>query len=90
MICLGRYYDSADLYASSLSPSKKVFRKFACTLHVFGEGAKMMRVFSWSGKLLHTYVFDRPLAGVFVDEARKTLWATDVNSDEQLVSYALK
>lgn len=54
------------------------------------QGAKMMRVFSWSGKLLHTYVFDRPLAGVFVDEARKTLWATDVNSDEQLVSYALK
>ena len=54
------------------------------------QGASVMRVFDLSGKPLHTYVFDRPLAGMFVDEARKTLWATDVNSDEQLVSYVLK
>lgn len=54
------------------------------------QGASRLRVFDLQGNPLRSYTFDRPVAGIFVDEALGILWATDVNADHQLVSYSLK
>lgn len=53
------------------------------------QGGRSLRVFDKSGKLLRRYVFDRPVSGIYVDEERRTLWATDTNADNGLYRYAL-
>ena len=51
---------------------------------------KSVRVYCNAGTLLATWVLDRPIAGLYVDEATGILYGTDVNADEQLVKWRLK
>lgn len=54
------------------------------------QGGALLRVFSREGKPLHSYQLGRQLSGIYVDEARRTLWAIDVNTDNGLYRYLLK
>ena len=53
----------------------------------YKQGAKQLRVFDFDGKLCKEYMLDRPVTGIYVDEAGHCLWATDVNTDNQIVKY---
>ena len=53
----------------------------------YKQGAKQLRVFDFDGKLRKEYMLDRPVTGIYVDEAGHCLWATDVNTDNQIVKY---
>lgn len=44
-------------------------------------------MFDFDGKLRKEYMLDRPVTGIYVDEAGHCLWATDVNTDNQIVKY---
>lgn len=65
------------------------FKEIAQSAGTGKQGGTSLRVFSREGTLLRRYVFDRPLSGIYVDEARHLLWATDVNTDNGLYRYAL-
>lgn len=65
------------------------FKEIAQSAGMGKQGGTSLRVFSREGTLLRRYVFDRPLSGIYVDEARHLLWATDVNTDNGLYRYAL-
>lgn len=53
------------------------------------DGGRYLYVFSLTGKPLRCYVLDRHVCGIAVDEKRRILWTTDVNSDEPLVKFNL-
>ena len=53
----------------------------------YKQGAKQLRVFDFDGKLRKEYTLDRPVTGIYVDEANHCLLATDVNTDNQIVKY---
>ena len=42
----------------------------------YKQGAKQLRVFDFDGKLRKEYMLDRPVTGIYVDEAGHCLWAT--------------
>lgn len=42
------------------------------------------------GDVVKTYVLDRPIAGIYVDEAAGMLFGLDVNADEQIVKFPLE
>lgn len=65
------------------------FKEIAQSAGMGKQGGTSLRVFSREGTLLRRYVFDRPLSGIYVDEARHLLWATDVNTDNGLFRYRL-
>lgn len=65
------------------------FKEIAQSAGTGKQGGTSLRVFSREGTLLRRYVFDRPLSGIYVDEARHLLWATDVNTDNGLFRYRL-
>lgn len=65
------------------------FKEIAQSAGTGKQGGTSLRVFSREGNLLRRYVFDRPLSGIYVDEARHLLWATDVNTDNGLFRYRL-
>ncbi|MBD8041057.1 hypothetical protein H9625_11550 [Phocaeicola sp. Sa1CVN1] len=65
------------------------FKEIAQSAGMGKQGGTSLRVFSREGNLLRRYVFDRPLSGIYVDEARHLLWATDVNTDNGLFRYRL-
>ncbi len=56
-----------------------------------GEGYKQggcrFRVHSLQGELLKEYQLDRPITGIYVDEATGVLYGLDVNADEQIVRF---
>lgn len=54
------------------------------------QGGLELRVFNHQGELVKISLFDRYISGVYVDEARGLLFATDVNADEQLIKYHWK
>lgn len=51
------------------------------------RGGRIFRIFNHDGEVVKTYVLDRPIAGIYVDEARGTVYGLDVNADEQIVKY---
>ena len=53
----------------------------------YKQGAKQLRAVDFDGKLCKEYMLDRPVTGIYVDEAGHCLWATDVNTDNQIVKY---
>lgn len=53
------------------------------------DGGQYIYVFSLTGEPLRKYVLDRYIYGIHVDEARKTITATDVNSDQPIVEFRI-
>lgn len=51
------------------------------------DGGKYIYVFSLKGEPLCRYVLDHYICGIWVDEATKTIIATDVNSDQPIVRF---
>ena len=51
------------------------------------DGGKYIYVFSLKGEPLCKYVLDHYVYGIWVDEATKTIIATDVNNDQPIVKY---
>lgn len=56
----------------------------------YQQGGRVFRVFNHEGEVEKTYVLDRPMAGIYVDEARGIFFGLDVNADEQIVRFELK
>lgn len=56
----------------------------------YQQGGMQLRVFNLQGELVKICLFDRHVSGIYVDEARGLLFATDVNADEQLIRYRWK
>jgi len=53
------------------------------------DGGKYIYVFSLKGEPLKRYVLDRYIYGIYVDEGRGIITATDVNSDEPIVEFRM-
>lgn len=51
------------------------------------DGGKYIYVFSLKGEPLCKYVLDHYVYGIWVDEATKTIMATDVNNDQPIVRF---
>lgn len=51
------------------------------------DGGKYIYVFSLKGEPLCKYVLDHYIYGIWVDEATKTIIATDVNNDQPIVKF---
>ena len=51
------------------------------------DGGKYIYVFSLEGEPLCKYVLDHYIYGIWVDEATKTIIATDVNNDEPILKF---
>lgn len=66
------------------------FKEIAQSPGTRKQGGTSLRVFNRQGTLLRRYEFDRPLSGIYVDEARHLLWATDVNTDNGLFRFEMK
>lgn len=52
------------------------------------DGGKYIYVFSLKGEPLCKYVLDHYIYGIWVDEATKTIMATDVNSDQPILKFS--
>lgn len=53
----------------------------------YKQGGQRFRIHTLQGELLKEYKFDRPIAGIFVDESSGILYGLDVNADEQIVKF---
>ena len=51
------------------------------------DGGKYIYVFSLKGEPMCKYVLDHYIYGIWVDEATKTIMATDVNSDQPILKF---
>ena len=51
------------------------------------DGGKYIYVFSLKGEPLYKYVLDHYVYGFWVDEATKTIIATDINNDQPIVRF---
>lgn len=51
------------------------------------DGGEMIYVFDLEGNPVVKYRLDHFINGIFVDEAKATVYATDVNSDQPLLSF---
>lgn len=56
---------------------------------IYNQGGRIFRVFNYEGELVKTYILDRGITGIYVDEVKGTLFGMDVNADEQIVKYNL-
>lgn len=86
--CMG-YWDVqvTDSYIYALYDGTK-FKDIMQSPDSNRQGGSLLRVFSREGKPLRCYQLGRQFSGIYVDEARHTLWATDVNADNGLYRYA--
>ena len=78
-----------DRYLYTLYDGRE-FKEIMRSPDTYQQGGRIVRRFSMDGELLATWVLDRPIAGLYVDEATGILYGTDVNADEQLVKWKLK
>lgn len=53
------------------------------------QGGKIFRKLDHQGKVVKTYILDRPIVGIYIDEVSNILFGMDANADEQLVKYSL-
>ena len=56
----------------------------------YKQGGRIFRIFTHEGDVVKTSVLDRPITGIYVDEAAGLLFGTDVNADEQIVKFSLE
>lgn len=53
------------------------------------DGGEYIHVYSYEGAPVCRMILDRAIYGIDVDEENGIIWATDVNSEEQIVKYRL-
>lgn len=75
-----------DRYIYSVSDGRS-FKEIKDEKAGYKQGGRMFRIHNLHGKLLQEYMFDRPIVGIYVDEASGILYGLDVNSDEQIVKF---
>ena len=75
--------DSAIYVVSHGTPFKEIARHSG----KLPDGGKYIYVFSLKGEPLCKYVLDHYIYGIWVDEATKTIMATDVNSDQPILKF---
>ena len=63
------------------------FKEIARQSGRLSDGGKYIYVFSLKGEPLCRYVLDHYIYGIWVDEATKTIIATDVNNDEPILKF---
>ena len=64
------------------------FKEIARQSGRLSDGGKYIYVFSLKGEPLCKYVLDHYIYGIWVDEATKTIMATDVNSDQPILKFS--
>lgn len=84
------YYDVqvTDKYIYAIYDGRK-FKDIIKLADAYKQGGKILRIFTHEGNAVETYVLDRPIAGIYVDETAGLLFGMDVNADEQIVKYPL-
>lgn len=55
----------------------------------FEDGGRFLHVFDLKGNPVCRYVLDHAIYGIHVDEERRVIWATDVNTDGQIIKFHL-
>uniref|UniRef100_UPI00242D8663 BF3164 family lipoprotein n=1 Tax=Bacteroides acidifaciens TaxID=85831 RepID=UPI00242D8663 len=75
--------DSAIYAVFHGTPFKEIARQSGS----IPDGGKYIYVFSLQGEPLCKYVLDHYIYGIWVDEATKTIMATDVNSDQPILKF---
>ena len=85
------YYDVqvTDQYIYSIYDGRK-FKDIMKLADAYQQGGKILRISTHEGDVVKTYVLDRPIAGIYVDEAAGMLFGLDVNADEQIVKFPLE
>ena len=63
------------------------FKEIARQSGKLPDGGKYIYVFSLKGEPLCKYVLDHYVYGIWVDEATKTIMATDVNNDQPILKF---
>ena len=63
------------------------FKEIARQSGKLPDGGKYIYVFSLKGEPMCKYVLDHYIYGIWVDEATKTIMATDVNSDQPILKF---
>lgn len=53
------------------------------------DGGKYIYVFNLNGEPIRKYILDRAIYGIYVDERRGVIVATDVNNDQPIVRFQL-
>lgn len=53
------------------------------------DGGEYIHVYDLSGQPVCRFVLDRAVYGIDVDEENGVIWATDVNSEEQIIKYKI-
>lgn len=51
------------------------------------SGGRLIYVFDLKGQPVRQYTLDHSVSGIFVDEETRTIFATDVNSDEPIIQF---
>lgn len=67
---------------------KDIERSLSSGVH-YPDGGNLIYVFTKEGIPLRKYMLDRYISGIYVDEGKQTIFATDVNSDEQIVKFKI-
>ena len=85
------YYDVqvTDQYIYTIYDGRK-FKDIMKLADAYKQGGRILRIFTHEGNVVKTLVLDRPIAGIYVDEAAGMLFGLDVNADEQIVKFPLE
>lgn len=83
------YYDVqvTDNYIYAIYDGRK-FKDIMKLADAYKQGGRILRIFTHEGNVVKTLVLDRPITGIYVDEAAGLLFGMDVNADEQIVKYS--
>ena len=53
------------------------------------DGGEYIHIYNLNGEPICRLVLDHAIYGIDVDEENKIIWATDVNSEEQILKFQL-
>ena len=67
----------------------RTFKEIAADPTGTEDGGRYLRVFDLEGNPVRCYHLDHAIYGIHVDEKEGFFWATDVNTEEQVVRYPL-
>ena len=85
------YYDVqvTDKYIYTIYDGRQ-FKDIIKLADAYKQGGRIFRIFTHEGDVVTTSVLDRPITGIYVDEAAGLLFGMDVNADEQIVKFSLE
>lgn len=67
----------------------RTFKEIAADPTGTEDGGRYLRVFDLAGNPVRCYHLDHAVYGIHVDEKEGIFWATDVNTEEQVIRYPL-